>query len=158
MKKILSVIVSLVLIICFCVTGVAVDTDRASSQTYVEYFEDCSYLTITIEEEKSLISTFAANTKKGSKTITYTDSNDEAQWTATVKGTFAYTGTTAMCTASSITYTVSNDNWKITSATASKTMNKAVGNVTAKKYTLGVPVKTVEETVTLICSASGVLS
>lgn len=48
--------------------------------------------------------------------------------------------------------------WKITSATASKSGNKATGDVTAKRYVLGIPVETVEKTITLTCSASGVIS
>lgn len=158
MKKILFILISIVLILCFCVTSFAVDTEKSSVQSYVEYLEDGSYLTITIEEDVSSFATYTTNTKSGRKTIEYISSDGEVLWSATLKGTFAYTGTTAMCTSSSITYSILDDSWKITSATASKTMNKAVGNVTAKHYFLGIPIKTVEETITLTCSASGVLS
>lgn len=159
MKKILSLIMVFALMCSLTVSSLAVvNNNEVSARSDIEYLEDGSYIVTEITVGFSDFSVAAASTKSGSKTIKHYDSNNELQWTATIKGTFSYTGSTAMCTASSITYSILDDSWKMTSATASKTMNKAVGNVTAKKYTLGVPVKTVEKTVTLICSASGVLS
>lgn len=159
MKKILSLTMIFVLVCSFNVSSFAVvNNNEIFARSDIEYLEDGSYIVTEITVGNSDFSVAAANTKSGSKTIKHYGSNNELQWTATIKGTFSYTGSTAMCTASSITYSILDDSWKITSATASKTMNKAVGNVTAKHYFLGIPIKTVEETITLICSASGVLS
>lgn len=151
MKKIVSVLLSLIMVLSIAPTVFATQ----ESSTYTEYLDDGSYLVITIETERL---SRATNTITGKKTATYKDNNDETLWTATLKGTFSYTGSSATCTASSITYSITDDAWKITSATASKSGNKAIGNVTAKKYVLGISLKTVEKEITLTCSASGTLS
>lgn len=99
----------------------------------------------------------ATNTKSGSKTIDIYNSNEKV-FDATITGTFTYTGSSATCTKASISYNVYADNWKMKEATASKSGNKAIGDVTAKRYLLGIPVETVEQTFYLTCSATGTLS
>ena len=159
MKKVFAFLVATLLLFA---TGINVfaSTDEFSKNTATEitYFEDGSYIETTIIVEDSGISTFATNTVSGSKKIVFKNSNDVTQWSATLRGTYTYTGSSATCTASSITYTINNDNWKITSATASKSGNKAIGNVTAKYYFLFVNTKTLEETITMTCSATGSLT
>ena len=90
--------------------------------------------------------------------MVFKNSDGEAQWSATLRGTFTYTGSSATCTASSISYTIENSKWKISSATASKSGNTASGHITAKRYTFGIPVQTVEAPIAISCSATGVLS
>ena len=112
---------------------------------------------LTVEE--SNISTFATNTITGSKKITFKNSDDVTQWSATLKGTFTYTGSSATCTSASVSYSIENSKWKITTADASRSGNKAIGDVVAKRYALAiVPVQTVEETITITCTATGSLS
>lgn len=129
--------------------------DEAVDNVSTIYLEDCSYLVIRLSE-----TTFsrATNTKKGTKTIAHYNNDDEKCWDSTITGTFTYTGSSSTCTAASITYNIYNDDWKMKSATASKSSNQAVGNITAKRYTLGIPVQTVEKTFYLTCSATGKLS
>lgn len=159
MKKVIAFLLSLTLILTlYLPTFAATNTDHTVATTSIEYLEDGSYIETVITIKSSEYSTFATKGITGNKTITHKNADGEAEWSATLKGTFTYTGSKATCTASSITYSIVNDNWKITSATASKSGNKAMGNVTAKRYVLGIPTKTVEKTVTLTCSSSGVLS
>ncbi len=159
MKRLFSLIFSfaLVFILPFNVLAIT-NSNESTIQTSVEYFDDGSYITTTITEEQSYYSTYATTTKNGSKTTTYTGSDDEVKWSATLHGTFTYTGSSSTCTSSSITYSSSDSDWRITSATSSKSGNKAIGDVTAKQYVLGIPLKTVNETITLTCSATGTLS
>ncbi len=152
MKKILSFVFALTLVASvLCFNTLAVTNDNN-----IIYFDDGSY--IVISEVEETVSTRATSTKNGQKTATYVDSDNVVQWTATLKATFTYTGSSATCTNSSITYTVSDSSWKITEATATKSGNKATGDVTAKKYFLGIPTKTVDKTITITCSANGTLS
>ncbi|MBQ6931143.1 MAG: hypothetical protein IJN38_03355 [Clostridia bacterium] len=152
MKKVLSFVFALTLVLSmFCINASAVVND-----SNIFYFEDGSFVTIS-EVEDTTISR-ASNTKNAQRTATHTDSNGNVLWKATLKATFTYTGSSATCTNSNITYTISDSSWKITEATATKSGNKATGNVTAKKYVLGIPFKTVEETITITCSANGTLS
>ena len=151
MKKVLSFVLALVIVLSmFCINTSAVANNN------IIYFEDGSY--VTISEVKETTISRASNTKNAQRTATHTDSDGNVLWKATLKATFTYTGSSATCTYSSITYTVSDSSWKITEATATKSGNKATGNVTAKMYILGIPFKTVEKAITLTCSANGTLS
>lgn len=149
MKKLCSIILVLLCFLCSSINVSAKDTSD------IVYLEDGSYLII---ETSDKISTRANNTKSGTKTISHYSDDDEKLWDATIRGTFTYTGSSSTCTAATISYNIYNDNWKITSATADKSSNKAIGNVVAKRYVLGIPIKTVEQIITLTCSATGVLS
>lgn len=131
------------------------EANEATYTTSTTYFEDGSYIITTIFEESSI--TRATSSKTGQKTATFYNSDNVAQWSATLKGTFTYNGSSATCTASSITHKIYSSNWKTASASATKSGNKATGKATAKRYLI-VPVQTVEKTITLTCSASGVLS
>lgn len=157
MKRLISVILSILMLAMTLGTYASAisEPQEAAYTSYTTYFEDGSYIITTIFEESSI--TRAASSKTGQKTATFYNSDNVAQWSATLKGTFTYNGSSATCTASSITHKIYSSNWKIASASATKSGNKATGKATAKRYLI-VPVQTVEKTITLTCSASGVLS
>lgn len=157
MKKILSVLITFVLFTLICSTAFA---ENSSCSTIIEHFPDGSYLVTTITEQQS--STYVASTrttKNGSKTLSYYNEDNEVVWSATVHGIFSYNGSSSTCTDASITYTINNSVWRITSTNAYASGNSAIGEVTAKKYSIAViPIQTIERTVTLTCSPTGVLS
>lgn len=153
MKKAISIIL---IMLCFA-SNTIVDTSAIIEDTCSEiiYLEGGYYIIYTIEESFFARTT---NTKSGTKTIKIYDNNDVKCADATITGTFTYTGSSSTCTNASINYNIYVDNWKMKEATASKTDNKAIGNIIAKRYLLGIPVQTVDETITLTCSANGTLS
>ncbi|MDO5411251.1 MAG: hypothetical protein Q4F21_12515 [Lachnospiraceae bacterium] len=155
MKKTILFLLMLSLII-FPTTSVSAQT--SSSQTEYEYFEDGSYFVTTTEEiTLSDVSVLAAtNTKTGRKKSTYYNNSGEPMWFVQVTGTFSYGNGTSTCTASSVAAESSASTWKITNRSAGKSGNKATA--TAKQYMLGLPINTVNRTVTLTCSSTGVLS
>lgn len=159
MKKLVAFLITILLIFTTNINAFAVVNEPSENTTSeIMYFDDGSYIETTLTIEESNISTFATNTISGSRKMIYKNSDGEAQWTAILKGTFTYTGSSATCTASSISYTIENSKWKISSATASRSGNKATGNIIAKRYTFGIPVQTVEAPIAITCSATGVLS
>lgn len=153
MKKLFSLIA--VITILFTMSSVAFATNDASDS--IEYFSDGSYIIITLNTENS-ISTYATNTKTGTKDATYYDSDGNILWKATLRATFTYTGSSATCTNAEVVYSTYNTAWKNTSKSATKSGNTATGNVTFKRYVLGIPVETIDKTITMTCSASGVIS
>ncbi len=158
MKKIICYAVLIIMLfsaISFNAVAYSTSADETITST-TTYLDDGSYLVTIITEDLS--NAKATNTKSGSKTTTYYSATDEALWKATLNGTFSYTGSSATCTAASITHTVYDSSWKITSATATKSGNKAIGDIVAKHYVLGIPIKTLEKNLTITCSASGTLS
>ena len=155
MKKQINILMTILLLFLLLNINVSAASAPVSHENII-VLENGEYIVETITEEAVL--NRATNTKSGQKNMKHYSSDNELLWSATLKGTFTYTGSRATCTASSITYTIYDDNWKITSAVASKSGNTAKGDVTAKRYVLGIPTKTVERTITLTCSSSGVLS
>lgn len=157
MKKniFISLILTLAVMIgCFSMPVHASEEEIVTSSV-VEYFDDGSYAVITITED---INNSRASVKSGTKTYTYSNSDGETQWTYKITGTFSYTGSSSTCTAVSDSYTISNDNWHMSSHSCSKSGNKASGTVTMKYKVLGITTKTVSKDVSLTCSATGVLS
>lgn len=142
-----------VLISCFSMPVYA--AEEKPINTSIEYFEDGSYLVITITEE---INNSRASIKSGSKTCTHKNSDGETQWTYTITGTFSYTGTSSTCTGIADSYTISNDNWHMDSHSCSKNGNTVYGTVTMKYKVLGVTLNTISKNISLTCSATGVLS
>lgn len=153
MKKVLSFLFIVLIVFCVSINACA----SSDAITTVEYFEDGSCIETTIVV-KEYISTYATQVKKVEKSISYKDEDGIVCWKATLTATFRYTGSSATCTESDVTYTISNSKWKITSATASKSGNTATADVTAKRYTLGIPVETLNRTITMTCSANGTIS
>lgn len=155
MKKLISLLSVIIMIAVMCPTT-AFANDEIVTDTYVEYFDDGSYIVTEIAENS--ITTFAAKTVSKSKSSTYYDSDNTKQWAVTLNATFSYTGSSATCTKSTTSYTIYNSAWKVTSAVGSKSGNKATGTFTVKKYALGIPIKTVNKTLTITCSNTGVCS
>lgn len=153
MKKVLSFLFIVLIVFCVSINACA----SSDAITTVEYFEDGSCIETTIVV-KEYISTYATQVKKVEKSISYKDEDGIVCWKATLTATFRYTGSSATCTDSDVTYTINDSAWKITSATASKSGNTATADITAKRYTLGIPFKTVDRTITMTCSANGTIS
>lgn len=157
MKKTLSLILTIIILLFSTISVFAEGEDSIISQT-TEYFEDGSYIItiLTIEDENT--TTRATSTKSGSKTITIYNSYDEKLVVLKLTATFNYTGSSATCTSAVSTYTLYNSNYKVTSSSGITSGNKGIGNFTVKKYFVGVPIKTMEHTITITCSNTGVLS
>lgn len=153
MKKILTSLL-LMLLVLSPIEVCGLETD-ATKNVYYEYLEDGSYYEITIEENAM---TRASGTKTGTKKAKYVDSSNVTVWQVSVTGTFTYNGSSATCTSASVAATSYSSNWKISSKSATKSGNKAIGKATAKYYYDGTLVTTTTKTVTLTCDKNGNLS
>lgn len=157
MKKLISVFLALLMLLSFPMISYADDSKVVEyTNGNIEYYEDGSYSVTTIEI--NTISTLAASTVKQTKTISHYNSKNEKQWDITVTGTFTYTGSSATCTNSTVSYKIYDTHWKVTSSQASKSGRTATGDFTLKRYFLGIPTETVNKTLTLTCSNTGVCS
>ena len=116
--------------------------------------DDGSYLTISL----LIIQTRASGTKTATKTYQYTDSDGNIAWKAVLKGTFTYTGTNATCTSSACNVSIFDSSWYTISKWAGKSGGAATAELTMGLKLLGVTVKKVPLSMTLICDANGNLS
>lgn len=158
MKRLISFLLSIIMLLSFSISVFALSpTIQESSTTTIEVFEDGSYLTTTIVQT-SINSPLSRSTITGSKSATFTDVDNVVRWRVYLHGTYTYNGTSSTCTDSSVSYSILDSAWKVTSAIASRSANKAIGDFTIKQYILGIPVRTHESHLTLTCSPNGVLS
>ncbi len=155
MKKLISLL-SVILMIAVLCPNTAFAEEKVVTDSTIEYFEDGSYIVTELSE--STVTTFAAQTKSSYKVSHFYNSNNVKEWTVRLDAAFSYTGSSATCTSAKTSYTIYNDAWKVTSAVPSKSGNKATGTFTVKKYLLGVSIKTVNRTLTITCSNTGVCS
>lgn len=125
----------------------------------IEYLENGDYIETIITDfsTENLVSTFATNTKTGTKTKSYKNSAGTVLWTVTVKGTFSYNGSTAVCTSCSHSTTSPASSWTIKSSSHSKSGNTATAKATAT-HTTDAGTTDLTRSVSLQCSAYGVLS
>ena len=157
MKKIFSAMLAFLILVGVAVPTSAVESEliTVSSKTYM--LENGCYCIITIEET-STNSRAALYQKSGNKTYSYYDGADALLWTFTVNGEFAVNqGISAKCIGTSYTYSIKKGSWSLSSATTYGSSNKAYGNATFIKSTLGTSY-TKTCSVTLTCDAYGNLS
>lgn len=158
MKKLISVIIVLLVLITLPLNAYANNekNEVINENKYIEYFDDGSYIVTEINTNN--ISTLATVTNKTKSSIFY-NSKNEKQWEVIVNGSFSYTGNSATCLNSSVSYKIYNTGmWKVTSANASKSGAKAIGDFVIKEYFIGIPIKTINKALTLTCSNTGVCS
>lgn len=158
MKKFVSIITTVLLAICTFSVNIDASTideeKKQNEQTTIELLPNGDVIEETLILENTLQ---RSSTRKGSRIVEYKN-DGKVLWKATLSATFTYTGSSAKCTASSITASSNVSTWKIISKSASKSGNVATGKVTAKQYYVVTPIQTVNRTLKITCSPSGGLS
>ena len=129
-------------------------TDYTGTNEECIYFEDGSYIRITITESVMR----ASGTKTGTKKYDYTGSDGEIKWEATLRGTFTYTGTSSVCTSSSCDVTIYESAFYVVSKTASTSGNAAIATLTMGRKVLGITVAKNTYNMSLSCDVNGNLS
>lgn len=142
------------LLITALVISLAAFQVSAEQEENVIYLDDGSYILISV----SSVNERATSTKNGSKSYKYYTSDGNLAWEAVLYGTFTYTGTTATCTSSSCSVTISNTVWYVVSKGTSKSGASALGEVTMGRKVLGVTVDKETVSMSLTCDANGNLS
>ena len=152
MKTFYKIIVCVLILSLLPVNIFGAETDIADEN--VIYFEDGSYIVITI----SSIETRATNVRIGTKDCKYFNSNNVTQWTLTITGSFTYNGFSSTCNGASYTVEIENDNWYEISGSAGRSGSTAVAEVTMGQKWLGIKIKEETMQITLTCDANGNLS
>ena len=89
------------------------------------------------------------------KYCNYFDSDGKLLWSVSLKATFTYNHRKAVCVSSEITYEIRDADWKMLSYISSENGNSATGSFAIRQHKLGVPLKLIEKTLTLICDKEG---
>lgn len=141
------------LLVCMLLAMLPFTAYASETTEDVIYFEDGSYLTISITTTPMR----ASGTKNGSKTYTYNYDGGSA-WKATLSGSFSYTGSSATCTSSSVSMSVYDSAWYTVSKNADKSGASATGSIIMGRKALGVTVEKIPYSLKLTCDANGNLS
>lgn len=124
----------------------------------VEVLEDGSSVEILVYETP-VNSRATTYTKTGTKYYNLRNADGDILWTFKVTGTFSVTtGSSAVCTAASHTYTITNDSWNYVSGSSYKSGNKAIGHGEFNRKMLLITVEAKTCDVTLTCDVNGNLS
>ena len=151
MKRLMCCVLAIIMVCMF----VPVEVDASTNDNVrMIYLETGAYIVITIQESGGR----ASGTKSGTARYDYYGSDGVKQWTATLNGTFTYNGTSATCTSSSCSVSISNSAWYLISKSASKSGNTATGSVNMGRKILGVTTAKEAIDLTLSCDANGNLS
>lgn len=153
MKHYLKILVLSVLICALLPVNTFAATDIPKQENVI-YFNDGSYITVTL----SVIDSRASGTKTGSKTYTYRGNDGVEEWRAVLSGTFSYTGVTSSCTSSRCDVTITDTAWYIVSKTASTSGNSATAELTMGRKFLGITIDKETLNMRITCDANGNLS
>lgn len=159
MKKFMKIISSFLFTFTLIFSSVSVEAADSVLSTYTEYFENGDSFEITvIQHNDEYLLRANSKTKSASKVGKYRDSNGTVLWSVTVTRTFSYNSSTSKCTASKVSASSNNSNWRIASKNSSRSGNTASATATANLYKGSKIIKTATKTVTLSCSKNGTLS
>ena len=151
-KKLCSVVLALVLCaLCILPAGAASQAEpQVDSQVERIDLGDGYYLKVYVETDPQ---TRGSGNTSGSKTGVVYNDNDEELFSATVHGTFAFNGTTAMAIEASYSYDIQALTWSFSSGKAYCSGNSAVAEITFAQLLIF----TRTATVILYCTPDGVL-
>lgn len=131
----------------------------SEDNTTVEYLPNGDYITEIMSVENTIQPyTSTPSSKTASKTIQYTDASNKKYSSYKLTATFSYNKTTSKCTEASCSFISYSDNWILSSQSAKKSGDTAIGNVTAKRKVDGIVLNTIRREIKLKCSASGAIS
>ena len=158
-KKFLSLFFCFIMLVSFCATAFATNDTSVNNTQNIQYFEDGSSLEVILRED-NILTRGTVFYKSGGKTLIFRDNNGDKMWEVNFNVTFKVNqGVSATCTEAYFTApTIYDSTWKYITSSTSKNGNKASGNITMKKYFMGLPIRTETPTVTVTCDNYGNLS
>lgn len=168
MKKIVSALLCGILCFLLFIPAYA-ETENVSEK---EIFDDGSYIVTSISNSmkdeaqnifakiielfKKIVSMISGkNTVSKTKYVYYYDSNNVMLWAVYLKAEFTYSKSGAICNSASVRSEMYDKDWKAIKENAKKETNTAKGEFTVRQTKLGVPLKTIERTITMTCDKNG---
>lgn len=155
MKRMICVFLTVFMLVTLLPVRSMAAEEARENVSYI-YYEDGSYLKITIEEIRS--ASRAINNVTGSKRMDYNGSDGELYWSAVLRGSFAYDGTTAVCASSSCDVTIYGSSFYLDSKETGKSGNCAYVSFVIGRKILGIQFMPTTYEMTLYCDKNGNLS
>ncbi len=157
MKKTLCFLFSILLIINANLSFTSANsTDNEALQPDDSYYVE-TVISDTLTDNYS-ISVFALNTITRTKTAYVKNSAGAIMWSVSITATFTYNGSTATCIKCSDSTTCPSQTWDILTSSSSRSGNTATAKASATHTTPDGILKCYNQSVTITCSPSGVIS
>lgn len=124
----------------------------------IEYFEDGSSIVITVIEESPIIRGTSYN-ESGSKRCIMKNNSGNEICSFTIHGTFSVnSGSSVTCTATSCSFSITDDAWENDSTSSYCSGNQAIGDATFIRKLLSITIDSKNCHVVLSCDNEGNLS
>lgn len=139
----------------------AVPPEILEESSSIEYLEDGSYIVTTIQQRQAggimpRVQIGRIYVQEGYKKIDLYNSKDELEWTYTLIGTFKITtGVSVVCTDSTYTIEIYNDDWHMTAHDNSYAGSEAYGTATMKRKVMFITTNTCDIDATVGCDEYG---
>lgn len=147
-------VISLAIIIILLIGLIPINAMAVEADSEIIYFDDGSYLEISIEH----VSARASNSRVAYKYYRYYDGSDNLEWEAKLNCSFTYDGTTSTCTSANCTVTIYENAWYEYSNSTTRSGNTATTELVMGQRLLGITIAKREYTITLTCDKDGNLS
>ena len=146
-KKLLCLALALVCAFCFAVPVFAESGSEILIDQYQDQLADGTSVIVSVYQTRTVGR--ASGSVSGHKDVT----ESTGAWKLTVHGSFTYTGISATCTASSVTYEIYSSSWSCSSTSSSRSGNTATATGTFVRSTGN----RVNASVSLSCNANGTI-
>ena len=161
MKKTFILLLTLITLVCFAnstpmETRAAEPTSKTIEMLENGYYYETIIVDVETEENNSLRASSNSITKK--KTTQFKNSSGTVLWSVSITATFTYDGSTSKCTSCTPSAKAYASTWSIKSVTSSKSGNSATATAVATQTGLAGITYDYTKSVTIKCSATGVVS
>ena len=162
MKKGITLLLSVACFMC-SVLIMPLHVQAADTEEYsnIEMLDNGYYYETIIEDEETPI---ALGTRATTQSVTKTkttklkNSDGDVLWSVSIKATFSYDGTTSKCTSCTPSAEAYASSWSIKSVTSSKSGNSATATAVATHTLIFGIAQDTTKSITIQCSATGVVS
>lgn len=162
MKKGIALLLSVICMVCSINTiSISAKAGDTSKEIIIEALDNGYYYETIIEDVDTPETT---NTKAVTqyvtkkKTTNMKNSAGDVLWSVSITATFSYDGTTSKCTSQVPSATAYASSWSIKSVTSSRSGNTATATAVATHTLTSGATTDITKSVTIRCSATGVVS
>lgn len=161
MKKTFILVLTLITFTCFA-NITPIETKAAEPAfSIIEMLENGYYyetIIVDVETEENNSIRASSNSITKTKTTQLKNSSGTVLWSVSITATFTYDGSTSKCTSCTPSAKAYASTWSIKSVTSSKSGNSATATAIAVQTTAAGTTYEYTKSVTIKCSATGVVS
>lgn len=162
MKKTIIFLLSVVCLLCSMTsTPILAEASDTTASSTIEMLDNGYYYEIIIEDNETPVTIVPRATTQyvtKTKTTQLKNSAGTVLWSVSIKATFSYDGTTSKCTSCTPSATAYASSWSIKNVSSSKSGNSATATAVATHTVIFGITQDTTKSVTIKCSATGVVS